>query len=57
MWIDQQQRMWVFSTSKMDLTFYAQKEIDRECIGPGNGTIELLENSTLEVPFFSREFL
>ncbi|GMT26269.1 hypothetical protein PFISCL1PPCAC_17566 [Pristionchus fissidentatus] len=33
----------------MHLTFYAQKESDRECMGPGTGTVQLLNDSTLEV--------
>ncbi|VDL80901.1 unnamed protein product [Nippostrongylus brasiliensis] len=35
--------------SVMSLRYYAQKEADSECIGPGEGTAILLENSTLDV--------
>ncbi|WKY03789.1 hypothetical protein Q1695_005053 [Nippostrongylus brasiliensis] len=35
--------------SVMSLRYYAQKEADSECVGPGEGTAILLENSTLDV--------
>ena len=31
------------------VTYFAQKEDDVECIGPRNGSVKLLPNSTMEV--------
>ncbi|GMR49545.1 hypothetical protein PMAYCL1PPCAC_19740 [Pristionchus mayeri] len=39
-----------YDSSLMHLTFYAKKELDnRECMGPGEGTLRLMNDSTLEV--------
>ncbi|CAJ0602862.1 unnamed protein product [Cylicocyclus nassatus] len=35
--------------SKMHLRYYAQKEADSECVGPGEGEADLMDNATLDV--------
>ncbi|EYB89176.1 hypothetical protein Y032_0235g3196 [Ancylostoma ceylanicum] len=35
--------------SRMHVRYYAQKEADSECVGPGEGVAVLLSNSTLDV--------
>uniref|UniRef100_A0A158PBU6 ZP domain-containing protein n=1 Tax=Angiostrongylus cantonensis TaxID=6313 RepID=A0A158PBU6_ANGCA len=39
----------VFSPSVMHVRYYAQKESDSECIGPGDGIAILLDNYTVDV--------
>ncbi|CAI2351672.1 unnamed protein product [Caenorhabditis sp. 36 PRJEB53466] len=39
----------VQNTSDLELTYYAQKESDGRCIGPGNGTVKLTDNGELHV--------